>query len=44
MMGILDDALLLVLAVFLFPLSILVIGAPLALFVRLVIEIARRLL
>ena len=41
-MGRLDDAALLVLIVFLFPLTILLLGAPIALLIRLVIEIAHR--
>ena len=41
-MGLFDDAVLLLLAVFLFPLIILLVGAPIALFVRVVIEIAHR--
>jgi hypothetical protein len=41
--GKLEDVVLLLLAVFLFPLAIVLIGAPLALGVRLVLEIARRL-
>jgi hypothetical protein len=38
-----DDVVLLLVLVFLFPLVILLIGAPVALFVRLLVEIARRL-
>jgi len=41
--GRLEDALLLLLAVFLLPVGILVIGTPIALCVRLVLEIVRRL-
>ena len=41
-LGLFDDAALLLLAVFLFPLIILLVGAPIALFVRVVIEIAHR--
>ena len=40
---VLEDAVLLALAVFLFPLGILLIGTPIALCVRAVLEIARRL-
>jgi hypothetical protein len=40
--GFLDDAVLLLLAVFLFPLIILVPGATIALFVRVVMAIAHR--
>lgn len=42
-LGLLDDAVLLLLVVLLFPLVILLIGTPVALFVRLLIEIAQRL-
>ncbi len=42
-LGLVDDAVLLLLVVLLFPLAILLIGTPVALFVRLLIEIARRL-
>ena len=41
--GRLEDALLLLLAVFLLPFGILLIGTPIVLCVRLVLEIARRL-
>jgi len=41
--GRLEDALLLLLAVFLLPIAILVIGTPIALCARLVLEIVRRL-
>jgi hypothetical protein len=41
--GHLGDALLLLLAVFLFPVGILLIGTPIALCARLVLEIVRRL-
>lgn len=41
--GLLDDAVLLSLIVFLFPLLILLIGAPIALLVRFLVEIAQRL-
>ena len=39
----LNDAMLLVLVVLLFPVIILLVGAPIALIVRALIEIARRL-
>jgi hypothetical protein len=42
MTGLLEDAVLLMLIVFLFPVVILLIGAPIALFVRAVIEIVNR--
>jgi hypothetical protein len=42
-LGLLDDAMLLLLVVLLFPLLILLIGTPVALLVRLLIEIAHRL-
>ena len=41
--GRLEDVLLALLAVFLFPVGILLIGTPLALVARLVLEIVRRL-
>jgi hypothetical protein len=41
--GRLDDALLLLIAVFLVPVGILLIGSPIALCARLVLEIIRRL-
>jgi hypothetical protein len=41
--GRLEDALLLLLGVFVLPFGILLIGTPIALCVRLVLEIARRL-
>jgi hypothetical protein len=41
--GRLEDALLLLLAVFLLPVAILLIGTPIALCARLVLEIVRRL-
>jgi hypothetical protein len=41
--GLLAGVLLMVLAVFSLPLAVLLIGTPLALFVRLILEIARRL-
>lgn len=40
--GLLEDAVLLMLFVLLFPLIILLIGTPIALFVRILVEIARR--
>ena len=42
--GRLDDAVLALLAVFAFALMILLVGAPVALVVRIAMEIARRLL
>jgi hypothetical protein len=42
-LGFLDDAVLLLLVVLLFPLVILLIGTPVALVVRLLIEVAQRL-
>jgi hypothetical protein len=42
MTGLLEDAVLLMLIVFLFPLVILLVGAPIALCVRAVIEIVNR--
>jgi hypothetical protein len=41
--GVLEDAVLLVLVMFLLPLGILLVGAPIALCVRVFLEIARRL-
>jgi hypothetical protein len=41
--GLLDDALMLVLLIWLFPLAILAVGGLVALLVRIVIEIAQRL-
>ena len=41
--AVLEDAVLLLLVVLLFPLIILVIGAPIAFVLRVLIEIARRL-
>ena len=41
--GVLEDAVLLLLAVLAFPLGILLIGTPIALCVQVVLEIARRL-
>jgi hypothetical protein len=43
MTGLLEDAVLLMLAVFLFPVVILLVGTPIALCVRAVIEVAQRL-
>jgi hypothetical protein len=43
MSGVFADAVLLLLAVFLLPLIILLAGSPIALFVRLLIEVAHRL-
>jgi len=40
--GLLESAVLLLLVVLLFPLVILVVGAPIALFVRAVLEIVKR--
>jgi hypothetical protein len=42
-LGFLDDAVLLLLVVLLFPLGILLVGTPVALLVRVLIQIARRL-
>jgi hypothetical protein len=42
-LGFLDDAVLLVLVVLLFPLVILLVGTPVVLFARLLMEIAQRL-
>jgi hypothetical protein len=41
-MGLVEDAALLLLVVLLFPLVILLVGMPVALFVRLLVEIAQR--
>ena len=41
--GVLEEALLLALAVFLFPLAILLVGTPIVLCVRFVVEMAHRL-
>ena len=41
--GLIEDAAVLLLIVLLFPLVILLVGTPLALFVRLLLEIAQRL-
>ncbi len=43
-MGIVDDVFLLLLIVFLIPVTILLIGTPIALLVRLAVEVGRRLL
>jgi hypothetical protein len=43
LLGLLDDALMLLLAVWLFPLVILLVGAPIALLVRLLVEITKRM-
>ena len=43
LLGLLDDALMLLLVIWLFPLVILLVGAPVALLVRLLIEITKRL-
>ena len=43
LLGLLDDALMLLLAIWLFPLVILLVGAPVALLVRLLIEITNRM-
>jgi hypothetical protein len=43
MSGVFADAVLLLVAVFLLPLIILMVGTPIALFVRLVMEVAHRL-
>ena len=42
-LGFVDDVVLLLLVVLLFPLVILLLGSPVALFVRLLVEIAQRL-
>jgi hypothetical protein len=41
--GLLNEAVLLLLVVWLFPIVILLVGTPVALFVRLLVEIAHRL-
>lgn len=41
--GLLDDAVMLLLVILLFPLAILLVGMPVALFVRLLLEIAERM-
>lgn len=43
LLGLLDDAVMLLLVICLFPLAILLVGAPVALLVRLLIEIAKRM-
>jgi hypothetical protein len=43
MMGLVEDGALLLLVVFLFPLIVLLVGAPIALCVRAVIEIVDRI-
>ena len=43
LLGLLDDALMLLLVIWLFPLVILLVGAPVALLVRLLIEITNRM-
>ena len=43
LLGLLDDALMLLLVIWLFPLVILLVGAPVALLVRLLIEITHRM-
>lgn len=43
LLGLLDDALMLLLVIWLFPLVILLVGAPVGLLVRLLIEIAKRM-
>lgn len=43
LLGLLDDALMLLLAIWLLPLVILLVGAPVALLVRLLIEITNRM-
>jgi hypothetical protein len=43
LLGLLDDALMLLLVIGLFPLVILLVGAPVALLVRLLIEITNRM-
>lgn len=42
-LGLLDDGVFLLLAVLLVPVAILALGTPLALFVRLLLEIAKRM-
>ena len=42
LLGLFDDALMLLLVLWLFPLVILLVGAPVGLLVRLLIEIAKR--
>ncbi len=43
LLGLLDDAVMLLLVIGLFPLAILLVGAPVALLVRLLIEITKRM-
>jgi hypothetical protein len=43
LLGLVDDALMLLLVIWLFPLVILLVGAPVALLVRLLIEITNRM-
>ena len=43
LVGLLDDAVMLLLVIWLFPLAILLFGAPVALLVRLLIEISQRM-
>ena len=43
LLGLLDDALMLLLVIWLFPLVILLVGAPVALLVRLLIEFTHRM-
>lgn len=43
LLGLLDDALMLLLVIWLLPLVILLVGAPVALLVRLLIEITNRM-
>lgn len=43
LLALLDDALMLLLVIWLFPLVILLVGAPVALLVRLLIEITNRM-
>ena len=43
LLGLLDDALMLLLVIWLFPLVILLVSAPVALLVRLLIEITNRM-
>lgn len=43
LLGLLDDVVMLLLVIWLFPLAILLVGAPVALLVRLLIEITKRI-
>ena len=43
LLGLLDDAVMLLLVIWLFPLAMLLVGAPVALLVRLLSEIAHRM-